>query len=133
MPFAPDVIGLTVRDMATTLSFYRSLGMAIPTEADTEPHVDVLLAGGIRLSFDTEEVIASFDPSFSPGGGGRMSLAFRCADAQEVNTRYADMTVAGFAGHLEPFDAFWGQRYAVLHDPDGTTVDLYAALTTGSD
>jgi uncharacterized glyoxalase superfamily protein PhnB len=38
------------------------------------------------------------------------------------------MVAAGFSGHLEPWDAFWGQRYASLQDPDGTTVDLFAAL-----
>lgn len=35
---------------------------------------------------------------------------------------------AGIGGHLPPWDAFWGQRYAVVHDPDGTPVDLFAGL-----
>ena len=35
---------------------------------------------------------------------------------------------AGHRGHLEPFDAFWGQRYATVLDPDGNGVDLYAPL-----
>jgi uncharacterized glyoxalase superfamily protein PhnB len=36
---------------------------------------------------------------------------------------------AGFHGEKEPWDAFWGQRYAQLHDPDGVPVDLYASLS----
>ncbi|MFL6036949.1 MAG: glyoxalase, partial [Gaiellaceae bacterium] len=28
----------------------------------------------------------------------------------------------------EPFDAFWGQRYATVVDPDGNAVDLFAPL-----
>jgi len=28
-------------------------------------------------------------------------------------------------------DAVWGQRYALLGDPDGVRVNLYAALATG--
>jgi len=40
------------------------------------------------------------------------------------------MTAAGFQGHVEPWDAFWGQRYATLRDPDGNGVDLFAALPT---
>jgi len=28
----------------------------------------------------------------------------------------------------KPWDAFWGQRYAQLPDPDGVPVDLYAGL-----
>ena len=35
---------------------------------------------------------------------------------------------AGGKMHMEPMDAFWGQRYAQVQDPDGTVVDLYAAL-----
>jgi uncharacterized glyoxalase superfamily protein PhnB len=30
----------------------------------------------------------------------------------------------------EPWDAFWGQRYALLRDPDGVEVNLYAPLET---
>ena len=41
---------------------------------------------------------------------------------------YAELTDAGYHGHLKPWDAFWGQRYAVLHDPDGNGVDLFAPL-----
>ena len=32
--------------------------------------------------------------------------------------------------HLEPMDAFWGQRYATVLDPDGNSVDLFAELST---
>ena len=35
---------------------------------------------------------------------------------------------AGHRSHLAPFDAFWGQRYATLLDPDGNPVDLFAPL-----
>lgn len=42
------------------------------------------------------------------------------------------MTAAGFVGHLPPWDAFWGQRYAVLRDPDLNSVDVFAALPEAS-
>ena len=57
-----------------------------------------------------------------------MSLAFVCDSPAEVDAHYDRMLAAGYAGHLAPFDAFWGQRYAILHDPDGNAVDLFAAL-----
>jgi hypothetical protein len=41
---------------------------------------------------------------------------------------YAEMVGAGYAGELEPWDAPWGMRYAVLRDPDGNGVDLFANL-----
>ncbi|MDQ3164047.1 MAG: VOC family protein, partial [Actinomycetota bacterium] len=45
-----------------------------------------------------------------------------------VDEVYARVTAAGFRGEKEPWDAFWGQRYAQLLDPDGVPVDLYAPL-----
>lgn len=125
-----DVIGLVVSDMARSLAFYRRLGLAIPAEADQEGHVEVGLRGGLRLCFDSADVIRSFDPKFEwPTGGNRIGIAFLCASPVEVDRTFAELTAAGYDGHLEPFDAEWGQRYAVIHDPDGNAVDLFARLT----
>jgi len=74
--------------------------------------------------------IRSFDPDWAPPTGGhRIALAFRCADPAGVDAAYAEVTAAGHPGHLAPFDAFWGQRYATVVDPDGNHVDLFAPLT----
>jgi len=73
--------------------------------------------------------IRSFDPEWrAPSGSARTGLAFACDGPADVDKVYADMVAAGFDGHLEPWDAFWGQRYATLHDPDGNGVDLFAPL-----
>ncbi len=123
-----EVVEVVVRDMAASLAFYRRLGLALPAEADAEPHVEIDV-GGVRLAFDTEDTIRSFDPDWTrPSGGHRLALAFACASPQEVDAAWAELTGAGYAGHLPPWDAFWGQRYAVVHDPDGNAVDLFAAL-----
>ena len=121
-----DLIGLVVADMTKTLAFYRRLGLDIPADADGEPHVEIA-RGGLRLAFDTVQTIRSFDTSWSaPSGGHRMALAFRCDGPQEVDRVYADLVGAGYTGHLEPWDAFWGQRYASVYDPDGNAVELFA-------
>jgi catechol 2,3-dioxygenase-like lactoylglutathione lyase family enzyme len=123
-----DVIGLVVKDMARSLAFYRRLGLETPPEADQQPHVDATLPGGLRIAWDTVETIRSFDSEWSPpsGGGNRMSLAFRFETPAEVNAAYQELTAAGYEGHKAPWDAFWGQRYAEVRDPDGNTVDLFA-------
>jgi len=123
-----NVVGVVVADMAAALAFYRRLGLEFGSEQDAEPHVEVTLPGGLRLAFDTVETMRSFDPDWEPAtGGARMSLAFRCADPAEVDRIHAELVGAGYASHLDPFDAFWGQRYATVHDPDGNPVDLFAA------
>ena len=122
------VIGLIVADMAATLAFYRRLGLDVPTGADAEAHVEVE-AAGLRLAFDTEEVIRSFDPQYRrPEGRQRVSLAFDCGSPDAVDAAFADLTGAGYEPALPPWDAAWGMRYAVVHDPDGTPVDLFASL-----
>ncbi|MFD0145521.1 MULTISPECIES: VOC family protein [unclassified Streptomyces] len=122
-----DVIGLVVSDMAASLAFYRRLGLDIPADADTAPHVEAALPGGMRIAWDTEEVIASFDPGWTrPEGGDRMGLAFLCDSPGEVDATYESLVAAGYRGHLKPWDAVWGQRYAVVLDPDGCGVSLFA-------
>ena len=127
-----DLVGLVVEDMARSLAFYRRLGFDLPPEADGEPHVEATLAGGLRVAWDTVDTIHSFDPGWTPPSGGhRISLAFACDDAADVDATYRTLVDAGYEGHLEPWDAFWGQRYAIVLDPDGTSVDLFAALPSG--
>lgn len=124
-----DLIGLIVKDMPAALKFYRLLGLDIPPEADSEGHVEAR-AGGLRVAWDTHAVIRSFDPDWQPptGQSRGMGLAFLCASPAEVDSLYARVVAAGYTGRQEPWDAFWGQRYAQVKDPDGNTVDLFAPL-----
>jgi catechol 2,3-dioxygenase-like lactoylglutathione lyase family enzyme len=125
-----NLIGLVTKDLGASLAFYRRLGLDIPAEADREPHVEVALSGGLRLAWDPVDVIRSFDPDWTPPqGSARIGLAFLCADPAEVDRVYADLVDAGYDGYKQPWDAFWGQRYAVVHDPDGNSVELFAPLS----
>jgi uncharacterized glyoxalase superfamily protein PhnB len=129
-----DAVGIVVADMGKALDFYRRLGLAVPPDSDDQPHVEVQLGGGLRLLFDTEATIRSFFPDWrSADGGTRIGLAFALADTAAVDAAYAELTEAGAHGELPPFDAFWGQRYASLHDPDGNGVDLFAPLAGADD
>ncbi|MFI6038936.1 VOC family protein [Streptomyces sp. NPDC051315] len=124
-----DAIGLVVSDMAASVAFYRRLGFAFPEGAEREPHAEAGLPGGLRLLLDTEETVRSFRPGWrAPSGDGRSSLALRCEGPAEVDAVYEELVGAGYDGELKPWDAFWGQRYAVVLDPDGNGVDLFAPL-----
>lgn len=127
-----DVIGIVVADMARSMAFYRRLGLELPPEADTEPHVETSLPGKLRLAWDTIDTIRSFDAGWTPPSGGHgMGLAFACDDPNEVDKTHAELVAAGYQSHLEPFDASWGMRYATVLDPDGNAVDLFATLPAG--
>jgi uncharacterized glyoxalase superfamily protein PhnB len=122
-----NAIGIVASDMAASIRYYRLLGLDMP-DTPGEGHVEATTAGGLRLMLDSEEVVKSFLPEWKRETGNQLSLAFECATPAEVDEVYARMTGAGFEGEKEPWDAFWGQRYALLRDPDGVEVNLFASL-----
>jgi uncharacterized glyoxalase superfamily protein PhnB len=120
-------IGITTRDIGESVRFYRLLGLDVP-EPEGGDHHDAELPGGIRLMWDTVELMRKLDPDWTEPQGQRMALAFECESPADVDATYARVGEAGFEGKKEPYDAFWGQRYANVVDPDGNVVDLFAAL-----
>ncbi|MFR9751332.1 VOC family protein [Nocardia sp. 004] len=128
-----DFIGMIVTDMAASVAFYRRLGLDFPADSDQQEHVEAALPNGLRLALDTEALVKSFHSEWTPPTSrGRLGIAFSCADPTEVDTIYDELVAAGYHGEKKPWDAFWGQRYAIVHDPDGNSVDLYAALPTAT-
>lgn len=128
MAVQPDMIGIVVKDMAAALRFYRLLDLAIPAGVEGEPHVDVTTPNGYRIAWDTEELMRSLETEWVEPAGHRMALAFKCDSPAEVDALHERIVGAGYRSHKAPWDAFWGQRYAVVLDPDGNKVDLFAAL-----
>jgi catechol 2,3-dioxygenase-like lactoylglutathione lyase family enzyme len=124
------LVGAVVSDLAASLAFYRRLGLAFPADAEEQPHAEAELPGGLTFALDTEETVRSFHPGWRPAACGRIALAFRCPSPAEVDALYQDLVDAGYHGELKPWDAVWGQRYAVVHDPDGNGVDLFAPLSS---
>jgi len=124
-----NVVGIAVSDMARSLAFYRRLGLEIADGSDAEDHVEAVLPGGLRIAWDTEAVMRSMDPDWAPpANGSRVALAFECDSPADVDRVYGELIASGAHGHTPPWDAVWQQRYAIVHDPDGTPIDLFARL-----
>jgi predicted lactoylglutathione lyase len=122
-------IGIVSGDIAASCRFYRAVGVEVGEPGEGDDHFEATLPNGLRLMFDIEELIRKLDPEWErPTQGHAMVLAFECASAGEVDETYAKVVHTGFTGKTEPFDAFWGQRYATVVDPDGNAVDLFAPL-----
>jgi catechol 2,3-dioxygenase-like lactoylglutathione lyase family enzyme len=122
-----NAIGIVASNMAESIRFYRLLGLDVP-ETPSEGHVDAFLPNGVRFMLDSEETVRSFKDDWKRETGNQIGLALECGSAGEVDEVYGRAVEAGFEGEREPWDAFWGQRYAQLRDPDGVPVDLYAGL-----
>lgn len=121
-----DAIGIVTADMGKSVQFYRLLGVQTPDAGDD--HIEAVLPNGLRLMWDSVELIRQIHPNWQTPVGQRLGLAFLCASPAEVDATHASVVSAGFASAKEPWDAFWGQRYAQVIDPDGNVVDLFAAL-----
>lgn len=122
-----DMIGIVVKDIEESVRFYRVLGITIP-DPDGGPYHEVKLDSGVRLSWNTEAMMKEIDSDWVEPAGQRVGLAFLCGSPEEVDERYAAVLDAGYKAHKEPWDAFWGQRYAQVVDPDGNLVDLFCPL-----
>ncbi|MBS1707969.1 MAG: VOC family protein [Armatimonadetes bacterium] len=127
MTLSLDCLGIVVADIEKSVSFYELLGVARPTDMEG-PHVESTLPNGLRLMWDSIELIREIDPTWEEPVGHRMGIGFHCGTPQGVDEAYAKVVAAGHVGKREPWDAFWGQRYAQVSDPDGNLVDLFAPL-----
>ena len=123
-------IGIVTKNMKESVRFYRLLGVDAPDAA--EDHLDATLPNGLRLMWDTLELIKQLEPDWTEPRGHRMGLAFECSSPGEVDAAHARVVAGGFRSKKAFWDAFWGQRYAQVIDPDDNVVDIFAHLPTAT-
>lgn len=118
-----DYVGVISTDLARSVEFYRLVGIPLP-EPESD-HVEVAMENGMRFALDSLELIKSLG-HWEPPAGHRMGIGVNAGTSAGVDEAYRMILDGGFEGMTEPFDAFWGQRYAQVKDPDGNPVDIYA-------
>ena len=123
-------IGIVTKDMKESVRFYRLLGIDVPEPSGD--HLDVTLPSGLALMWDTLELIKQLDPDWTEPKGHPIGLAFECSSPGDVDATHARVVRAGFRSKKDPWDAFWGQRYAQVIDPDDNVVDLFAQIPTAT-
>jgi predicted lactoylglutathione lyase len=116
-----------VRDMGKTLAFYGLLGLTSDAEPGS-PHASVSFPNGVSLDFDSVEFVPMWDSGWKGATGGTTLLNFSVASRDGVDALYMKLTQAGHVGRQQPFDAFWGARYAIVDDPDGNGVGLMSPI-----
>ncbi|MDL2424731.1 hypothetical protein M2C68_19165, partial [Pseudomonas sp. BAgro211] len=93
-------------------AFYAALGLNAPLDRADEPQVEIATPGAPTIGLVSEQMVRQSNPHWVTPVGQRVTFACRCDDAAEVDAVYAHMVAAGHTGLKEPWDAFWGQRYA---------------------
>jgi len=122
-------VGIVVKDMPRSIGFYRLLGLDIPEGEEQAPHVEYESSDGYSIGFDTEAAVMETDEHWRhPSGSARVNLQFQLETPHQVDEAYARVIAAGAGVYAAPRDAFWGQRFARVTDPDGNVVSLFAVL-----
>jgi catechol 2,3-dioxygenase-like lactoylglutathione lyase family enzyme len=125
-----DGVHIYARDVRASVAFYRLLGLQVGDDEVWSTHtgahhVNIRLDGGVDLEIGSYPLTHAYDPAFvEPSGSARGAISFRLGSREVVDSLYSRITGAGYQGHLPPFDAFWGSRYAIVEDPDGNHVAL---------
>ncbi len=130
-PIRLDQINLIVRDVAASRAFYGRLGLDFGDAHDpvwADHHVSSLRGdeGGIDVDLDSTSFAGQWNAGW-PGGPGAV-LGFKVDSRQEVDELVAALVAEGVPVQQEPFDAFWGARYAVVSDPDGNGVGIMSPI-----
>ena len=121
-----NAVGVTSSNIAKTLEIYKLLGFEFG-EPMGDHYESAVTKTSAKLMIDPKKVVADIIGQ-DPKPGNHSNFAIEFDSAKEVNEVAEKIKDAGFAIVKEPWDAFWGQRYCLVKDPDGYMVDLYAQL-----
>jgi predicted lactoylglutathione lyase len=124
-------MNLVVRDVEVSRAFYGRLGLDFGEEHDpvwAKHHVGAERGehADIDVDLDSTSFVQKWDAGW-PGGTG-VVVGFKVGSREEVDELVAVLAAEGAPVQQEPFDAFWGARYAVLSDPDGNGVGIMSPI-----
>ena len=123
-----SAVGVVSSDMKKTAEFYGIWGFGFSNADLTQDHDEpVTPEGSTRLMIDSNQMIKDIFGE-EPVQGNHSTFAIEYSTVEELNNVADKLTRAGYVFKKEPWDAFWGQRYAIIADPGGCLVDLYARL-----
>lgn len=123
-----DALAITTPDMGKTVAFYETLGFRFPKWDNEDQHVEPIPnPGEPRLMIDHVDLMKKLTGA-TPTPPSHASFALLCDSPAEVDALATKLAAAGYVLTQEPWDAFWGQRYATVRDPGGYQVDLFAPL-----
>ena len=121
-----DAVAVSSTDLEKTVAFYQLLGFQFDAYAPDAQHVEPRTPqGSARLMIDAASLMEGLLGE-APRPGNHAAFALQLASASEVDRVSAAVKAAGHLLVREPWDAPWGQRYAIVQDPDGYRIDLYA-------
>jgi uncharacterized glyoxalase superfamily protein PhnB len=123
-------VNVVTGDIDAMVAFYRRVGVRVDDD-DGEPgaprHVEIAMGNGFSLELDNVESASAWSAGVRADGvaaSGTVVFGFKLPTRDAVDETYRDLVAAGAVGRQEPYDAFWGARFAIVRDPDGHDIGL---------
>lgn len=130
-PVRLNQLNLIVRDVEASRTFYSRLGLVFGEGSDpTWTHHHVGAERGAHAPIDVDLDSTAFVHKWDAGwpGGTGVIVGFTVDTRREVDELVTALAAEGVEIQQEPFDAFWGARYAVVSDPDGNGVGIMSPI-----
>ncbi len=121
-----DAIGIACKDIQKSLEFYALFHLAFKKLG--EDHYEATTPQGLRIMLDSHDLLRKINPLWEVPVHPGITLCFGQDNPEAVDELFSQISKAGFQEIKTPWDAFWGQRYASVLDPDGNQIDIFAAL-----
>lgn len=119
-----DMIGLNVHDMKKTVGFYELIGLNVTYGTYTDDYVEIGNES-IRISLNSKEMLGNLKGENIANTPDKCELAFLCDNKDEVDYKIEILRNNDIEILLEPFDAPWGQYYAMVKDLDGYIISFF--------
>lgn len=125
-----SAVAVTTTNIEKTIAFYSIIGFDFSNVDKEEDHIEPKTPkGSARLMIDTVEFIKEHLGEI-PKSSNISSFAIQFTKPEDLDKVVESLESNNFKVVKKPWDAFWGQRYAIVEDPDGYKVDLYSNIKT---
>ena len=121
-----DCIGIASKNIEASISFYNIFGLDFIKYGDD--HYEAQTQSGVRIMLDSHELLKKLNPNFLEVKSPTTSFGFKKDKPTMVDELFTSLKDSGAIVIKEPWDAFWGQRYASVLDPDGNQIDIFSPL-----
>ncbi|MGH3375494.1 MAG: VOC family protein [Actinoallomurus sp.] len=124
-------VNVVVSDLDRSRDFYRRLGFTFrdrrrPGVKTVEAWVST--GADVTLVLHSPEFASWWDSSTPGPVAGGPEIDLELDSANQLDAVVAELSTAGAAVAKPPVDMPWGQRFAVVLDPDGYRIGLKAPL-----
>jgi len=115
-------VNLIVSDLALAKDFWFLLGWP---STPRHPHAAVVsFPNGMNLVLHEPEFARLWDPAYSGPSAGSTVVDVRLPSREAIDDTHARVVAAGYPSSVEPWDTFFGARYAIVCDSNGHRIGL---------